>query len=203
MAPVGWTLDSQGFFYLRGEPEHPPSLWKTDISSGTTQFQRTLPSNLVSGVSLSPEATHLLFSVLEQHEPPLSALMVAPIQKEGEERIIFRGAKEDKPINQYAAIWSLNNQAIFVHAPPENERSSSLERVRIETGQKDIIPTVQIGSDEFFIPRSLSPDGNWLIVLKYPLPQSLVYLVKITDGQVVPLPLTQPSNWLAIFGWAN
>ncbi len=203
IAPVGWSPDSQRLFYLRSGPEGAPELWEVEISTGATWLQRDLPSSLASGVSLSPDGTHLMLSTLDRREPIHQyALVIVPVEG-GEGRAILRGAIGEGPINRYAAIWSPDGQSILAHIPPQAEQTARLERIDLRTGQRHTVPTEAVSGDEFFIPRSWSPDGEWLVVLKYPRLQSLAYLMRATGGPMVQIPLTQPSNWVTPLGWTN
>ena len=203
IAPLGWSPDSRKLFYLRREHEHAPELWTAEIATKVMHPVRTLPSNLASGISFSPQKTHLLFSTLEQREPsPQYALMIAPVEA-GPERIVLRGATGDKPINRYAAIWSPDGQSILAHIPPQPGEPAHLERIDLTTGQTHTVPVETVSGGEFFIPRSYSPDGEWLVVLKYPQLQSLAYLMRATGGSMVRIPLAQPSNWITLLGWTD
>ena len=199
IAPVGWLPDSRQLFYLSSEPEHAPALWGVDISTGATQLQRVLPLNLASGISLSPDGAHLIFTILEGEQRALVMLSV-----DGrEQRTIVSGATGDQPINRYIGTWSPDGQSILAHIPPQAEQPARLERIDLRTGQRHTIPTDPVSGGEFFMPRSWSPDGEWLVVLKYPRMQSLAYLMRATGGPMMQIPLTQSSNWIALLGWTD
>jgi Tol biopolymer transport system component len=200
LQPLGWSVDGQQFYYaivtLQGQWE----LWTVDRTGGLTQFQASFPSQyLIQSASLSPDGTKVLLKVLDRGQYALIVLRVDGL----EQKTIVSGATGDQPINQYAAIWSPDDQSIFAHIPPQPGQPAHLERIDLRTGQRRVIPTEPIGRDEFVIPQAWSPDGKWLVVLKYPRLQSLAYLMQATGGPMAQIPLTQSSNWVNLFGWTD
>ena len=198
--PLGWSEDGQLFYYARVTLQGRWELWGVDMRTGSTQFQTFLPSQyLIQSASLSPDGANVLLMVLEEHQ---YALIVPSIDGR-EQRMIVRGATGDQPINRYAAIWSPDGQDLLVHIPPEAEQSARLERINLRTGQRHIVITEPVSGEEFFIPRSWSPDGVWLVVLKYPRPQSLAYLLRVAGGPMAQIPLSQSPNWVTLLGWTD
>lgn len=198
--PLGWSEDGQLFYYARVTLQDRWELWGVDTRTGSTQFQTFFPSQyLIQSASLSPDGANVLLMVLEEHQYVLIVLSI-----DGrEQRAIVRGATGDQPINRYAAIWSPDGQDLLVHIPPEAEQSARLERINLRAGQRHIVRTEPVSGEEFFIPRSWSPDGVWLIVLKYPRPQSLAYLLRVAGGPIAQIPLSQSSNWVTLLGWTD
>lgn len=198
--PLGWSENGQLFYYMRVTLQGRWELWGVDIHSGSMQFRASLPSEyFIQSVSLSPDGDNLLLTVLEKQHYALVALNIG----RWEQRTILKGARGDQPINRYAAIWSPDGQELVIHIPPEASQSARLERINLWTEQKYTITTDPISGEEFFVPRSWSPDGVWLFLLKYPQPQSLAYLVKSTGGSVIQIPLSTPSNWVTLLGWTD
>lgn len=198
--PLGWSEDGQLFYYARVTLQGRWELWGVDIRTGSTQFQTFLPSQyLIQSASLSPDGANVLLTVLEEHQ---YAVIVLGIDGR-EQRTIVRGATGDQPINRYAVIWSPDSQDLLVHIPPEAEQPARLERINLRTGQRHIVITEQVSGEEFFIPRSWLPDGVWLVVLKYPRPQSLAYLLRLAGGPMAQIPLSQSSNWVTLLGWTD
>ncbi len=198
--PLGWSEDGQLFYYARVTLQGRWELWGVDILTGSTQFQTFLPSQyLIQSASLSPDGANVLLMVLEERQ---YALIVLSIDGR-EQRMIVRGATGDQPLNRYAAIWSPDSQDLLVHIPPEAEQPARLERFNLRTGQRHIVLAEPVSGEEFFIPRSWSPDGVWLLVLKYPRPQSLAYLLRVAGGSMAQIPLSQSSNWVTLLGWTD
>lgn len=198
--PLGWSEEGQLFYYARVTLQGRWERWGVDIRTGSTQFQTFVPSQyLIQSASLSPDGANILLTVLEEHEYALIVLSIDGRQQ----RTIVRGATGDQPINRYAAIWSPDSQDLLVHIPPEAEQPARLERINLRTGQRHIVITEPVSGEEFFIPRSWSPDGVWLVVLKYPRPQSLAYLLRLAGGPMAQIPLSQSSNWITLLGWAD
>lgn len=198
--PLGWSKNRQIFYYAKITLQGRWELWGADIYAGSTQFQTSLPSEyLIQSASLSPDGNNVLLTVLEKQEYALITFSV-----DGrEQRTILKGARGDQPIDQYAAVWSPDSQELLVHIPPEASQPAHLDRINLRTGQKHTITTESISGEEFFIPRSWAPDGIWLLVLKYPRPQSLAYLVKSTGGSMIQIPLSKSSNWITFLGWTD
>lgn len=198
--PLGWSKNGQIFYYAKITLQGQWQLWGADIYTSSTQFQTSLPSEyLIQSASLSPDGNNVLLTVLENQEYALITFSV-----DGrEQRTILKGARGDQPIDRYAAIWSPDSQELLVHIPPEASQPAHLDRINLRTGQKHTIMTESVSGEDFFIPRSWAPDGVWLLVLKYPRPQSLAYLVKSTGGSMMQIPLSKPSNWITFIGWTD
>lgn len=198
--PLGWSEDGQLFYYARVTLQGRWELWGVDIRTGSAQFQTFLPPQyLIQSASLSPDGANVLLTVLEEHQYALIVLSI-----DGRvQRTIVRGATGDQPLNRYAAIWSPDGQDLLVHIPPEADQPARLERINLKTGQRHIVISEPVSGEEFFIPRSWSPDGVWLVVLKYPRPQSLSYLLRVAGGPMVQIPLSQSSNWVTLLGWTD
>lgn len=198
--PVGWSTDGRFFYYARWTNlQDRWELWRVDVLSSSMQFQITAPFPNAQSPILAPDGTKMVISALEGEQRILVILSI-----DGrEQRTIVRGATGDQPINRYAAIWSPDSQELLVHIPPEAEQPARLERINLRTGQRHIVLTEPVSGEEFFIPRSWSPDGVWLFVLKYPRLQSLAYLLRVAGGSMAQIPLSQPSNWVTLLGWTD
>lgn len=197
---VGWSADGRLFYYARwANLQDRWELWGVDVLSGSTQFQISAPSQNADSPALLPDGDHLIFTILEGEQRALVMLSV-----DGrEQRTIVSGATGDQPINRYTGTWSPDGQSILAHIPPQAEQPARLERIDLRTGQRHTIPTDAVSGDEFFMPRSWSPDGEWLVVLKYPRMQSLAYLMRATGRPMMQIPLTQSSNWVSLLGWTD
>ena len=198
--PVGWVSDGHFFYYAKWRTlQDGWELWRVDLSSGAPQYQTFAPSPNAESPLLMPDGMHIIYSLTDGGQ---RALVMSSI--DGRERkVIIGGARGEQPINRYVAIWSVDGQNILVHVPPEGAQPFRLEQINLNTGQRRTVITGSVGSAEFFIPRSWSPDGAWLVVLKYPRIQSFAYLMEATGGVMTQIPLTQPSNWITLFGWTD
>jgi Tol biopolymer transport system component len=198
--PAGWSTEGRIFYYAtRASFPGRWELWGVDVLSGSTQLQTSAPSENADIPFLCPDGTHLIFTVQEGEQQALVILSV-----DGrEQRTIVSGAAGDQPVNQYIGTLSPDGEEILLNIPPEAEQPVHLERIDLRTGQRHTIPTEAVSDDEFFTPRSWSPDGEWLVVLKYPRMQSLAYLMQARGGPMVQIPLTEPSNWIALLGWID
>ena len=198
--PVGWSADGHFFYYAKwANLQDRWELWKIDVRSGLMHFQTVAPSANAQSPLLSPDGTKVIFTALEGGKQTLIMLSV-----DGQEqRTLISGATGDRPIDQYIAIWSPDAQSIFAHIPPPPGQPAHLERIDLRTGQRHVIPIEPICGEEFLIPQAWSPDGKWLVVLKYPRFQSLAYLMQATGGPMTQIPLTQSSDWVSLFGWTD
>ncbi len=198
--PVGWSTDGRLFYYARWTNlQDRWELWRVDVLSGAMQFQITAPFPNAQSPILAPDGTKVVISALEGEQRILVTLSI-----DGrEQKTVVRGATGDQPINRYAAIWSPDGQDLLVHIPPEAGQPARLERINLRTGQRHIVITEPVSGEEFFIPRSWSPDGVWLVVLKYPRLQSLAYLLRVAGGPMAQIPLSQSSNWVTLLGWTD
>ena len=200
VSPVGWSSDAKLFYYAAVSLEGEWELRGVEVPSGVDRLETRLPWDLASGISLSPDGTRVMFSAYEERQPvPRYALVALPISG-GEGRKIISGAKGDETISNYAAVWSPDGQKLIAHIPPEAGQRAKLERIDLGTGERHAVAAVEVTAEEFLIPRSLSPDGEWLIVLKYPSMQP--YLVSTIGGRVTPILPAEPSHWVAFIGWA-
>jgi Tol biopolymer transport system component len=196
--PVGWSADGRLFYYARwANLQDRWDLWKVDVPSGSTQFQIAAPSPYAQGPILSPDGTKLIFTLLEGGQRSLLMLSI-----DGrDQRMLASGATADQPLYRYVAIWSPDSQSILAHIPPKAGQPAQLEQINLRTGQRHTVVVEPVSDDEFFIPQSWSPDGAWLVILKYPRPQSLAYLMRATGGPMVQIPLGRSSNWVTLLGW--
>lgn len=200
VTPVGWSSDGKLFYYavvtLQGQWE----LWGVDMASRTQQLAAQLPWDLASGISLSPDGTRVVFSVYEERQPvPEYALVIVRVS-DGEARTIISGAKGDQPVNRYAALWSPDSRTLIAHIPPEAQQYAQLARIDVTTGERWAILAGQPAAEEFFIPHTLSPSGEWLVVLGYPSLQP--YLLSLSDGQMTAILPAEPSYRISFVGWA-
>lgn len=198
--PVGWVPDGQLFYYAKWQTlQDRWELWRVDMLSDAPQYQTSAPSPNAESPLLMPDGMHIIYSLTDGGQ---RVLVMSSIDGR-EQKTIIGGARGEQPINRYVAIWSVDGQNILVHVPPEGEQPFRLEQINLKTGQRRTVITGSAGSTEFLIPRSWSPDGAWLVVLKYPRIQSIAYLLDATRGGMAQIPLTQPSNWITWLGWTD
>lgn len=202
-SPLGWSDDGQTYYYFApGQSLDKWELWNIGIADGSIQFQTVAPFDKSDVPILLPNGSHVIFTAPKPGEKQLSLIRLSIDGKEQE--TIANGATGTGAINSYILAWALDGKEIVFHIPPEGEKKSRLERFDFHSKEKTPIVTPLLESEEFFVPRSWSPDKEWIVVRKYPhRPQSLTYLMRTTGGAVTQLPLAQPSNWVYLFGWTN
>lgn len=200
LQPLGWSADGLLFYYARITLNGQWELWGVNRLSGATQILTPFPNDyLIQSATLSPDGTRVLLKTLKERQYGLIVLGV----NGQEQKTVLSGATGDQPIHQYAATWSPDAMSILVHIPPQSGQVAHLEQIDLQTGQRHTVPTTPISDDEFFIPRSWSPDGEWLVVLEFPHAQSQAYLMRAAGGAMAQIPLAQSSNWVTMLGWID
>jgi Tol biopolymer transport system component len=200
LQPVGWSGDGRLFYYaavtLGGEWE----LRGVEVPSGAQRLATRLSWDLASGISLSPDGTQLLFSAYQERQPvPLYVLVVLPTGG-GQGRVILSGAEGDGPGDRYVALWYPDGQSLIAYIPLREGQPARIEQMGLGTGEGQVILAAEGADGQFLIPRSLSPDGQWLIMLRYPSMQT--YMANTARVQAMTTLPSKPSRRVGFMGWA-
>ncbi len=197
--PVGWSSDSQTFYYLEVTLQGQWSIQRIELASGLTALQAQLPYSLIQSFQLSPNGMNLLVTAVNSK----GQRSLVNLSMDGQrQEIIASGATGDQPVNQYSAIWSSDSKDLLAHIPSDAVHAGGLQQVDIASNQaRPLLSGGVTDGDVFFIPQSWSPDGAWLVLLQYPRLDSFVYLQTLADGSIAQLAPAQSSNWITPLGW--
>lgn len=188
--PLDWSLDGRYLYYD----------W---AASGRHELRSidTLQDNAIASViilpefgsclHLSPTGKELLCTVLEYRDPPSYAVVIIPIGP-GPQRRIVGGASGET--GYYEPIWNPNGQGITVNIPPQAEQHAELHIIDFKTREEQRIPS----AEEEYIPRSWSPDGEWLAAQKASSPRGDLYLINRNGSPINRLPA---AGAIIIIGW--
>ncbi len=196
--PVGWSADNKTFYYAKAPLQGHWELWGIDIASGLAKLQSQLPYSIIQSFQLSPDGTKLLVTAFDDKSQHVLAVLSVDGQQH---EIIASGTTGDQPINQYTAVWSPDGEELLTHIPSSAGHPGGLNQVNVASNQTTLLQKEELNSPVFYSPQSWSPDGEWVILLQYPRPQSLVYLQNLKSGSSTRLPLAQESNWITPLGW--
>ncbi|MBC8492621.1 MAG: hypothetical protein ISS50_01530 [Anaerolineae bacterium] len=203
LSPLGWSPEGTLFYYLRITSAGEYELWAVDVARDTSQFKAFIHNDITSGISISPEGEYLLASPLESREPAISYALVILSIDGTERKTILSGTTGDKPINRHSAIWCSSGTRLAMRVPPEANQPAKLQIMDLGTGQRRTIATAEApNAEEFLIPRSCSPDGKWLVVMKYPTMHLDVFLMTSDGSGQQKLP-AEPGNWVKFAGWLS
>jgi hypothetical protein len=154
-------------------------------------------------LSVSPDRTHLLLSRIMSREPTTIYELIIFSFDGQEMTTILSGARGDwpgdHPLNWYSAFWMPDGQHLLIRPPTPQGEVVHMELLDLQSGEKQVIFTGPVVEEEFFAAEFPSPDGQWLIVTKYPGAE--VYVMPAQGGELRRIPAARPSHWVQPIGW--
>lgn len=188
--PLDWSSDSHSFFYQRGASEH-VELWRIDTSQENDAMRVGLISE--SGIPrcyfLSPDGANLLCTVIRK-DPAQNAVVIVPIQA-GKSRTLVGAV----PTDMSDPIWRPDGKGITINLLAQVGQRAGLQIIDPEDGSMKMIAFAGQGS---VVPRSWSPDGQWLAVNQSPETQGDLALIS-QDGSMIRL--ISSAGVLDVVGW--
>lgn len=199
LSPIGWSSTGE-LLYTRTGVGVEGSIWKLDLTTGRTEQLISLELGAGRPV-VSPDGSLVVYSVPKGGPGPNTEfnLVIASLDGQRKETISKAGPSiGPDPRSYFEAIWAPDSEEITAHLPAEaTGRYPELQIFDLATRQWRIQPAVaEATTDEFDLPRSWSPDGQWLLVEHRPTLD--YYLVARDGGRIQAM---APGRHVQLVGW--
>ena len=189
--PLGWSVDGRYVYYKQGATDG-VQLRRVDIGSGVSQNVALIEGAIPACHFFSPDRQWLLCTILQTRRPPTYAVITVPISPKPLQQIVSGASGET---GYYQPIWGPGSQEITVNIPPAAGVQAGLRVIDVRTKHgRSLISDEQ----DFFIPRTWSPDGQWLIAQQYSKPGGDLYLIAYDGVQIQRIPAT---GAIRVVGW--
>lgn len=173
--PLDWSPDGRYFYYMRGTTH--AELWRADVEQGGNEYLRLVWEGAAPRCYfLSHDGQWLLCTVLESRSPVRYAIIIVPTGQ-GEVETLISGATDDL----YNPIWYPNGQEVTFNLPPHDSEQTKLQSLNLQTWS---IRTITVAEGINFVPKSWSPDGQWLAVQQFPETDHDVLLINYDGTQI-------------------
>ncbi len=201
LSPLGW-LPTGELLYSLSSTGVKRGIWKLDLATGRTEQLMFLELGAGRPV-VSPDGSLVVYSVPKGGPGPNTEfdLVIASLDGQRKETISRAGPSiGPDPRSYFAAIWTPDSKKITAHLPAEaTGRYPELQIFDLSTHLWRVQPAIaEPSAEEFDLPRSWSPDGQWLLVEHRP---TLDYYLVARDGKrtqaVAPGRHVQLVGWLA------
>ena len=191
LEPAGWSSDGYFFYYYLGSKGR-DELWSVSEKDGSSQFVALIQEGSTPRCYyFSPDGTKLLCSELKSRNPVEYHVVIVPVRPNEKAQVMDEAAGGSE---HYNPICGPRGQEITVDIPLIQ---SSAELQVIDTETK-VSRTLLVGDQEGYIPRSWSPDGNWLAAQKHLKPGGDLYLISSDGKSIHHIPATGAID---ITGW--
>lgn len=201
--PIGFAAGGQEFYYARLSPQRSWQIWAVNPANMSSSQHLAIPAQYnIQSITLTPDRTRFVLRIPQGRDFNLVTLSL-----DGQSgQTIFHGVSSQIAPLQSEAIWSPDGKQLLTFNPPQPGAPAHLESINLQSGQHRQVaaqPQKSPGSQEYLLPRSISPDGQWVALAQYPRSDFLVYLMPAQGGTPVQIPSAKPSNWVSIAGWIN
>lgn len=189
--PLGWSVDGRYVYYKQGATDG-VQLRRVDIGNRVSQNVTLIEGAIPACHFFSPDRQWLLCTILQTRRPPSYAVITVPISPEPLRQIVSGASGET---GYYQPIWGPGSQEITVNIPPAASVRAELRVIDVKTKHgRSLVSDEQ----DFFIPRTWSPDAQWLIAQKYSKPGGDLYLIARNGAQIQRIPAT---GAIRVVGW--
>lgn len=176
LEPAGWSSEGHFYYYLGSKGRE--DLWSVSEKDGSSQFVTLIQEGSTPRCYyFSPDGTGLLCSEQKSRDPVEYHVVVVSMRPGEKAQIIDEAAGGSE---HYNPIWGPRTQEITVDIPL-TKSSTAVKVIDIET---KAARTLLIGDQDRYVPRSWSPDGEWLAAQKYLTPGGDLYLIS-SDGKSI------------------
>ncbi len=195
LIPLAWAPDGHKLYYHRWV-EGKPTVWSVARNGGVPQFVTALNEGESYPLChyLSPDGTKLLCSDLKNRDPVQYQVIVVSVEGAKEKQAIeaASGASE-----HYDPIWNTYDHEITVGIPPQGQTRAQLRVINITTrGVRDL----PLEDETFYVPRSWSPDGEWLAAHEHSKSGGDIYLISSNGMRIHRIPVVGATS---ILGWVT
>ena len=199
IVPVGWNADGNHIYLDRVE-DSGDSLYEIESASGRARIISHLSHSAAWNLSVSPDGEKIVGSIQTAPERAEYAIVSVSIAT-GQSETIIGGASRT-----YNPIWNPNGK-ITTDIPAEDSRSAEVIAEVGDKQEKGKLSTARAVTDSEqsdrvrgTVPKSWSPDGQWLAVETYHQSSVDLALRKTGDGssQVASSPWTEFIGWVKV-----
>lgn len=190
VAPIEWSLDGRHLYFWKGTGG-PYELWQVDVMTLEHEYVATIPGQGVPACHyLSPDGQWVLCMILETRDPQQYAVIRVPTRL-GQAETVVHGARE--PL--YGPIWHPNSQEVTINLPPQANEQAQLQVINVRSHNPRTLAVAETG---FLIPRSWSPDGQWLVVERTSENPRNLFVISY---QGLPITRITTGGSLGVVGW--
>jgi hypothetical protein len=205
--PLGGSAADEQYHIARLSVDGQWTVLSVDPSTGAVLSTLPLPAaGLVRSLSLSPDGQQLLIESVLDGKDTLNLFNLAATGLQPQALPVLASAPmpDQNPVSPVAALWSSKSDHLWLYQAAQPGASP---QARVLSAQNQSITVLQVqpllsqSPAAVLLPASWSPDEQWFIWRQYPRQSSSIFLQSSGLGQLTPLPLEQPGNWIGLFGW--
>lgn len=201
--PVGFDAAGQEFYYARLSPQGSWEIWAVNPANMSSSLHLALPVQYnIQSMTLTPDRTRFILRIPQGRDFDLVTLSL-----DGKsQQLVFHGVSSQIAPLQSEAIWSQDGKQLLAFDPPQPGAPAQMESINLQSGQRRQVaaqPQKSLNAQGYLLPRSTSPDGQWIVAAQYPKSDFLVYLLPAQGGTPVQLPSGKPANWVSPLGFTN
>ncbi len=188
--PLDWSPDGRFLYYRVGATGH-VELWRVDVVTHAREYVNTISEQGAPRCYfLSPDGRWLLCTVLETRDPPQYAVALVPTGP-GQIEALIGGAHDAL----YNPVWHPSGQEVTIVLPPQANEQARLQTINVQSRARS---TIAVSEEGVFLPRTWSPDSQWLAVQKFPETYRSLFLLSSDGAQIRQI---QTTGGIEVIGW--
>lgn len=205
--PLGGSAADDSFHIAQLSVEGQWAIRSVDPSNGAVLNTLRLPvAGLVRSLNLSSDGQQILIESVQNGTDTLSLFNLAAKDLQLQALAVLASAPmpDQNPISPVAALWSSKTDHLWLYQSPQpgaSPQARVLSAQNQSTTLLQVEPLLSQSPGTVLLPASWSPDEQWFIWRQYPHPSSTAFLQSSGLGQLTPIPLEQPGDWIGLFGW--